>query len=576
MKKKLTVFLALIMIISAFAGCQSQDGQSAPPTEDIPYRTPTVDCAENYTSDKISPDWDSEKLGRICPNVYTDEYIEKSGKEHIYSEGFNNTGYIDYSLAQSLELSTFAAWGTILGFDFIQITNRYDEYYTYYTDYYFEVEESFRGQPMDDGNGVIRIRVSGGEGADMISENKGLNFIKGHRYLFFLENPFMGNGVYTEDQDYYTIVSVFKVCEKDNMRYVEEDGTNRYVPYYFSSYSYGGHTSDTIYYSDLVSYSRDYNELHPVKTTAERRQEYIDRVYETTGEALIEETLGYMDQYAQVIEDDWVDTQPPVEIEQSDLFDGKVSDEWDSEKYGRTRPMAFDEAYAQNAGKQYSKLPVIISNGYYFMLPQYYLRDSDLAVWGRIVGFDYVHTVNYLGEHVIYTDYYFDVYEAMRGEPALDDKGLIRIRVEGGETSEYVVKNNDFDFIKGHYYLFFLNRPFAGMGVETEDMDYYTLISVYEMGEHLSREQDSTHNTTYIVPGYFAHYGYFGYREGCMVSYYDLRELAQVYNTAVPVKDSKQERQEYVDFLNEQIEAGWEDAQAELDRIDTYAEIIEE
>lgn len=582
MKRKLTIFLALLMIISAFAGCRRQDGQSAPTTENISYRAPTVDCAENYTSDKISPDWDSEKLGRICPNVYTDEYIEKSGKEHIYSEGFNHAGYIDHSLAESLELSTFAAWGTILGFDFIQITNRYDEYYTYYTDYYFEVEESFRGEPMDDGNGVIRIRVSGGEGSDMISENKCFNFIKGHRYLFFLENPFMGNGVYTEDQDYYTIVSVFNVCEKDNMRYVEEDGTNRYVPYYFWSYSYSGMTYDTIYYGDLVSYSRDYNELHPVKTRAERRQDYIDHLYEVspnaTEEQLQEEYFKYFDQYAQVIEDDWVDTQPPVEIQQTDPFDGKVSDEWDSEKYGRTRPMAFDEAYAAENGKQYSELPVVRSNGYDFMLPQYYLRDSDLAVWGRIVGFDYVHTVNYLGEHVIYTDYYFDVYEAMRGESVIDEKGLIRIRVEGGETDEYVVKNTDFNFIKGHYYLFFLNRPFAGMGVGTEDMDYYTLISVYEMSEYLSQEQNRETLETYIVPGYFAHYGYFYNHEGCLVSYYDLKELAQAYNNGVPVKNKDQRRQEYIDYLELDINAGGEttESQAELDRIDTYAEIIEE
>ena len=166
----------------------------------------------------------------------------------------------------------------------------------------------------------------------------------------------------------------------------------------------------------------------------------------------------------------------------------------------------------------------------------------------------------------------------MRGESVIDEKGLIRIRVEGGETDEYVVKNTDFNFIKGHYYLFFLNRPFAGMGVETEDMDYYTLISVYEMSEYLSQEQNRETLETYIVPGYFAHYGYFYNHEGCLVSYYDLKELAQAYNNGVPVKNKDQRRQEYIDYLELDINAGGEttESQAELDRIDTYAEIIEE
>ena len=174
-----------------------------------------------------------------------------------------------------LEDSTLVAWGTILGFDFIQITNRYDELYTHYTDYYFEVEESFRGQPLDDGNGVIRIRVPGGESADTISENKGLNFIKGHRYLFFLENPFMGNGVYTEDQDYYTIVSIYEASEQSSLQPESDDPSQfRSAPDYFTSYSKGEYINNALACVDLRSGIADYNKLHPVKTMLKRKNIY--------------------------------------------------------------------------------------------------------------------------------------------------------------------------------------------------------------------------------------------------------------------------------------------------------------
>lgn len=105
------------------------------------------------------------------------------------------------------------------------------------------------------------------------------------------------------------------------------------------------------------------------------------------------------------------------------------------------------------------------------------LEESSLVVRGTVIGFDYltIQSANGASEEV-FTDYYIDVSETLRGTAETDNDGLIRVRAMGGENSEAIVINNSFALEIGEEYLLFLAKPTTGGGFNTnEDGYYYTV-----------------------------------------------------------------------------------------------------
>lgn len=99
---------------------------------------------------------------------------------------------------------------------------------------------------------------------------------------------------------------------------------------------------------------------------------------------------------------------------------------------------------------------------------------SALVVHGRVVGRTQAFTVenSFYGASTIFTDYFVEVYEVLRGEV---DSTTITVRVEGGATSERtLITTFTPTFIRGGEYLLFLTVP-SGDAFDTQG-DYYYII----------------------------------------------------------------------------------------------------
>ncbi len=71
-----------------------------------------------------------------------------------------------------------------------------------YTDYYFEVNETFRGEAPEDG--IVAVRQEGGTiGNDVLEVSPSCDFEVGKSYLLFLYHPSVGSGRNTEGNYYY-------------------------------------------------------------------------------------------------------------------------------------------------------------------------------------------------------------------------------------------------------------------------------------------------------------------------------------------------------------------------------------
>ena len=125
--------------------------------------------------------------------------------------------------------------------------------------------------------------------------------------------------------------------------------------------------------------------------------------------------------------------------------------------------------YLANSGKGLS-----ITSSYIEIVEENDLyKQASLITRGKIVGFNYltIQPVYEGGVPRVFTDYYIEPVEILRGEP--ENEKLITVRVSGGETSEEIVLNRDLELKVGEEYLFFLCRPETGGGYYTEGKQYY-------------------------------------------------------------------------------------------------------
>ena len=225
-----------------------------------------LDTAEN---DKVSPDWDSERLGLKTPFDNREEF--ENGTDGKTIEAYSN-GYMAYGdLQHILELNTpnLIVKGKVLGFDFRDSSDGENLYI--HTMYHVEPVEVFRGEPKTDGSGLIDVMVFGGQTEDHMQLDERIASLSvGSEYIFFLNDPVSwGDGVETNNAGYYAYETggslvCYSVSEDENGEY--------FIPNY-----YNGGINDNISYGDFKEWVDKVNADVPVQTESEMRKEYVDR-----------------------------------------------------------------------------------------------------------------------------------------------------------------------------------------------------------------------------------------------------------------------------------------------------------
>ena len=193
-KYKVLVFM-LIAVLMLLPACNSQ--QAEPNDDKLP-------------SDKVSPDWDSEKMGLKSPFENKEEF--EGGGDEFGSPNENGKVLIENSMGYlslpSLESMTeripphLIVKGKVLGFDFGDgsFSDAVEDTY-YYTIYHVEPTEVFRGTPKTDENGLINVKGVGGQIENcMYIDTRFPELTVGEEYVFFLNDPILyGEGVNTNN-----------------------------------------------------------------------------------------------------------------------------------------------------------------------------------------------------------------------------------------------------------------------------------------------------------------------------------------------------------------------------------------
>ena len=245
--KKTVIISSILLILSLsilFTGCANKNNDYG------------------FTSDKISPDWDSAKSGFSTPVSNSNEYKkyladaeEKQGK-HVNSMS-SSSG--ERPVDDMLEQSSVVVRGTVIGFDYLTIRHVDGSGDMLFTDYYVDVHETLRGDAETDENGLIRVRVMGGENSTDIIINSGFSLKIGTECLFFLYKA--GGGDYNTGEYgyYYPYASGAGVyVAGDNT--VEND-RGETVPETFTAYC---NIRSKIEYLPFVEKLEEYNAEHPV------------------------------------------------------------------------------------------------------------------------------------------------------------------------------------------------------------------------------------------------------------------------------------------------------------------------
>ena len=283
--KLITVFLAVMLLSSVFAGCSSEKNVS-----------------------KVSPDWESEKTGFKRPvNSKDEEYKEylikaqddlgKRVRPALYEASHFPVDYL-------LDMSSTVVRGTVIGFDYLSISPVYSDESTPFTDYYVDVLEAFRGEPETDENGLIRVRTMGGENDEMILTNDDFLFDVGKEYLFFLFKP-AGGDYNTDEYGYYYPYSLSAGVYDASEETVKNERGEK-VPKYFTAHTYIQYEDGEIEYLGFAEHVKEYNETHPVdvyavvNATKENLRANLDSGFLTQEE--YDRIMAEMEQYATIVD----------------------------------------------------------------------------------------------------------------------------------------------------------------------------------------------------------------------------------------------------------------------------------
>ncbi len=248
-----------------------------------------------------------------------------------------------------------------------------------------------------------------------------------------------------------------------------------------------------------------------------------------------------------------------------------VSPDWYSEKMSLTAPINFEdnEDYIMNSNKTTSS---VIGYGMAYTLPEI-LERSTVIVRGKVLGFDYLTIKDKDDSVVVWTDYYVEIEDTLRGEPN-DDGGLITVSSMGGENKDEICINKITVLRVGQEYLFFLLRYAHGYGSFVENEHSYSIVGVCDgvfiAGDETVKREDGT-----SVPKYFTPYTPTSVRSDPIEYLPFLDEIAK-YNETNPVDPEYHDKQ-----FRANMEANHANSmvtQEEFDEflstIDTYAEIL--
>ena len=215
-----------------------------------------------FTSDKISPEWDSAKSGFSTPVSNSNEYkkyltnVEEKQGKHVDSM---STSSGERPVDDMLEQSSVVVRGTVLGFDYLTIRHIDGIPEMLFTDYYVDVQETLRCEAQTDENGLIRVRTLGGKDSTDIIINSGFSLKIGTEYLFFLFKA--GGGDYnTGEYGYYYPYSMGAGVYVAGENTVEND-RGETVHETFTAYC---NISSKIEYLPFVEKLKEYNAEHPV------------------------------------------------------------------------------------------------------------------------------------------------------------------------------------------------------------------------------------------------------------------------------------------------------------------------
>lgn len=179
----------------------------------------------------------------------------------------------------------------------------------------------------------------------------------------------------------------------------------------------------------------------------------------------------------------------------------KASPDWYSVKMSLAAPINYadNEEYIQNSNKTQST-----SYGYVvaYTLPEI-LERSTVIVRGKVLGFDYLTTKDKDGSVLLWTDYYVEIEDTLRGEPN-DDDGLITVSSLGGENDNEIVVNDNIVLKVGQEYLFFLYRYAHGYGSFVENEHCYNIVGgclgAFTAGDETVKKEDGTSVPKYFTP----------------------------------------------------------------------------
>ena len=165
-----------------------------------------------------------------------------------------------------------------------------------FTDHYFEVNETFRGEAPEDG--IVAVRQEGGTiGNEVVKVSPSCEFEEGKSYLLFLYHPSVGAGKNTEGDYYYIQGSVYgaypidapSLTQVNDPQIVNEMGSN---PIEVASFQ-----QQVDYYNEKTPPTEDV----VINKTIENMQENVRAGMMTQEE--YEKAMAYMEEYATYVGD---------------------------------------------------------------------------------------------------------------------------------------------------------------------------------------------------------------------------------------------------------------------------------
>ena len=273
-------------------------------------------------SDKVSPEWYSEKNSAVRPFGRGADYNRLNAK-------YQETGQRDKELTTVYEhipgtlesfvegktpdrYTSLVVRGRIVGFDYHVIreyTNGEADNTEYIvTDYYVDLIETLRGVAETDGNGLIKVRVFGGETDAAVTVNLDYNFAVGNEYLFVLRLPYAPGGAATEEKGCYRINLIYSASEKaaaseerdESGAVVFKDEPVFFVPYILSE------DVTSVSLSDFREYISEVNMACPIPAGDELRDAAIKAMEEYLKNGSISQEsfdiyIERLDKYAEII-----------------------------------------------------------------------------------------------------------------------------------------------------------------------------------------------------------------------------------------------------------------------------------